>query len=87
VHTGCLVAFQDTVRYGVERVGSFNAQTVMTGLLGGNGFNLVTLEGDGAVIVQSMTVQSLAYALEKHAHRGDDRKGVGGLGSLFGGMD
>jgi uncharacterized protein (AIM24 family) len=85
VHTGCLVAFEDTLHYGVERVGALNAQTIVTGLLGGNGFNLATLEGDGTVILQSMTMDSLAHAIVKHAHLGHDEKASNPLGSLFGG--
>ena len=87
VHTGCLVAFEDSVRYGVERVGALNAQTVMTGLLGGNGFNLATLEGDGTVLLQSMTIESLAHAIVKNAHLGHDEKASNPIGSLFGGRD
>jgi uncharacterized protein (AIM24 family) len=87
VHTGCLVAFEDTVRYGVERVGALNAQTIMTGLLGGNGFALATLEGDGTVILQSMTIESLAHAIAKNAHLGHEEKASNPLGSLFGGRD
>jgi uncharacterized protein (AIM24 family) len=87
VHTGCLVAFEDTVRYGVERIGAVNAQTVMSGLLGGNGFNLATLEGDGLVILQSMTMESLAHAIVKNSHVGHDQKASNPLGSLLGGLD
>ena len=85
VHTGCLVAFEETLRYGVERVGALNAQTIVTGLLGGNGFNLATLEGDGNAILQSMTIDSLAHAITKHSHAGHDEKASNPLGSLFGG--
>lgn len=87
VHTGCLVAFEDTVQYGVERIGALNAQTVMSGLLGGNGFNQATLTGDGQVILQSMTIESLAHAIFKNAKRGDGDKGGGPLGNLLGGFD
>jgi uncharacterized protein (AIM24 family) len=87
VHTGCLVAFEDTVRYGVERIGALNAQTIMSGLLGGNGFSMATLEGDGQVILQSMTMESLAHAIVKNAHLGHDEKASNPLGSLFGGTD
>jgi uncharacterized protein (AIM24 family) len=86
VHTGCIVAFEDTVRYGVERIGGLNRQTVMSGLFGGNGFNMATLEGDGMVILQSMTMQSLAAAIVKNSHSGDE-KASNPLGSLFGGTD
>jgi uncharacterized protein (TIGR00266 family) len=86
VHTGCLVAFEDTVRYGVERIGTLNAATVMSGLLGGNGFNMATLEGDGTVILQSMTMESLAHAIAKNSHSGSD-KASSPIGGLFGGRD
>lgn len=85
VHTGCLVAFEDTVHYGVERIGALNAQTIMSGLLGGNGFNMATLEGDGLVVLQSMTMESLAHAIVKNSHAGHDEKASNPLGSLFGG--
>jgi uncharacterized protein (AIM24 family) len=87
VHTGCLVAFEDTVQYGVERIGALNAQTIMSGLFGGNGFSMATLEGDGQVILQSMTMESLAHAIVKNAHLGHDEKASNPLGSLFGGTD
>ena len=87
VHTGCLVAFEDTIHYGVERIGALNAQTIMSGLLGGNGFNMATLEGDGLVVLQSMTMESLAHAIVKNSHTGHDEKASNPLGSLFGGSD
>jgi uncharacterized protein (AIM24 family) len=87
VHTGCLVAFEDTVKYGVERIGALNTQTLMSGIFGGNGFNQATLEGDGTVILQSMTIESLAHAIAKNAHVGHDEKASNPLGSLFGGRD
>jgi uncharacterized protein (AIM24 family) len=87
VHTGCLVAFEDTVRYGVERIGPLNAKTLMSGVFGGNGFNMATLEGDGQVFLQSMTMESLAHAIVKNAHLGHDEKASNPIGSLFGGTD
>jgi uncharacterized protein (AIM24 family) len=87
VHTGCLVAFEDTVRYGVERIGALNRQTIMSGVFGGNGFSMATLEGDGLVLLQSMTMESLAHAIVKNAHLGHDEKASNPLGSLFGGTD
>ena len=85
VDTGCVVAFEDTVRYGVERVGQLNVQTAMTAMFGGEGLNLTTLEGDGQVILQSMTIEGLAKALAKNMAGHDDKRGpLGGLlsGSL-----
>jgi uncharacterized protein (TIGR00266 family) len=86
VDTGCVVAFEDTVKYGVERVGALNTQTAMTAIFGGEGLNLATLEGDGQVILQSMTIEGLAKALRKNMGIGDDKKGpLGGL--LSGSME
>jgi uncharacterized protein (AIM24 family) len=53
VHGGAVVAFADSVAFNVERVGTFNAQTAMTAVFGGQGLNLITLSGDGPVILQS----------------------------------
>lgn len=53
VHGGAVVAFADSVSFAVERVGALNAQTAMTAVFGGQGLNLVTLTGDGPVILQS----------------------------------
>jgi uncharacterized protein (AIM24 family) len=57
----------------------------MTAVFGGEGLSLATLEGDGQVILQSMTIEGLAKAILKNAGFGDDKKGpLGGLlsGSL-----
>lgn len=80
-HSGCVVAFQDCLTFGVERVGGISTQTAMTGLFGGEGINLVTLEGDGLVLLQSVTIEALAHALQRHmAAPGEERKGgIGGL--------
>jgi uncharacterized protein (AIM24 family) len=53
VHGGAVVAFADSVDFNVERVGALNTQTIMTAAFGGSGLNLITLSGDGPVILQS----------------------------------
>ena len=53
VHGGALVAFSHTVNFNVERVGALNAQTAMTAVFGGSGLNLISLTGDGTVLLQS----------------------------------
>jgi uncharacterized protein (AIM24 family) len=53
VHGGALVAFSDAVTFGVERIGALNAQTIMSAAFGGQGFNLISLTGDGPVLLQS----------------------------------
>ena len=57
----------------------------MTAMFGGEGLSLATLEGDGQVIIQSMTYDGLANALAKRIG-GDDRRGLTG-GLLGGGND
>lgn len=84
VHTGCLVGFQDTVRYSVEYIGGLSGQTAMTAVFGGEGINLATLEGDGTVILQSMNLHGLAMTLEKLVGDPSDDKGHAGIGGLLG---
>jgi uncharacterized protein (AIM24 family) len=85
VDTGCVVGFEDSVKYAIERVGGLSAQTAMTAVFGGEGLSLATLEGDGQVIIQSMTYDGLANAIAKRIG-GDDRRGLTG-GLLGGGND
>lgn len=84
VHTGCLVGFQDTVRYSVEYIGGLSAQTAMTAVFGGEGINLATLEGDGAVLLQSVNLHGLAGTLEKLIGGADEDKGRAGIGGFLG---
>jgi uncharacterized protein (AIM24 family) len=84
VDTGCIVAWDQNIRYGVERVGSLNRQGVMNAMFGGEGFSLATVEGNGRVILQSVTIDGLAKALEKNAGAGDKKTGAG-LGGIFSG--
>jgi uncharacterized protein (AIM24 family) len=84
VDTGCIVAWDQNIRYGVERVGSLNRQGVMNALFGGEGMSLATVEGNGRVILQSVTIDGLAKALEKNAGAGDKKTGAG-LGGIFSG--
>ncbi len=84
VDTGCVVAWDDAIRYGVTRVGKLNRQGVAAAMFGGEGMTLATLEGNGRVILQSMTIDGLAKALAKNAGAGDRKTGMG-LGGLFSG--
>lgn len=83
VHTGGVVAFQDTVRYGVEYIGGLSAKTAMTAALGGQGINLVTLEGDGTVLLQSVNLHGLAETMEKLIGDAGEEKGRSGIPGLF----
>ncbi len=81
VHTGCIVAFEDSLAYGVERIGGIGAQTAMTAAFGVEGMNLATLEGDGTALIQSMSLEALARSLHPYlAGGGEEKKGpLGGL--------
>lgn len=87
VDTGCVVAFQEDIRYGVERIGALNAQTMVSAAMGGEGLNLATLEGEGEVILQSMTYEGMGKALRSHVLHGNEQQQTGGgaLSSLLGG--
>ncbi len=81
-HAGCVVAFEDSLTFGVERVAGTPGQLVMTGVFGGEGINLVTLEGDGTVFLQSVTIEALAHSLQDFMEApGEERKG--GLGGML----
>jgi uncharacterized protein (AIM24 family) len=84
VDTGCIVAWDDRISYGVERVGSLNRQGIMGAVFGGEGLTLATLRGNGRVILQSVTIDAFAQALAKNTGRRDET-GVAGLGGLFSG--
>jgi uncharacterized protein (AIM24 family) len=84
VDTGCVVAFESSVRYGVERVGRLDAGGLVTAMFGGEGLNLATLEGNGRVILQSMTIDALAKALAKNTGPGEKKTGTG-MGGIFSG--
>ena len=58
VDTGCVVGWDDTVDYDIERV-----KGIKTMFFGGEGLFLTTLTGPGKVLIQSMTLHNLASAL------------------------
>jgi uncharacterized protein (AIM24 family) len=84
VDTGCVVAFEEGIQYGVQRIGGLNRQGLMNAVFGGEGLSLATLEGNGRVILQSLTIESLANALKK-AQGGDKQGPTGGLFSTHAG--
>lgn len=55
VDTGCLVAFENTVDYNIERAGNLKSM-----LFGGEGLFLATLQGTGRVWLQSLPFSRLA---------------------------
>jgi uncharacterized protein (AIM24 family) len=84
VDTGCIVAFEEGIQYGVQRIGGLNRQGLMNAVFGGEGLSLATLEGNGRVILQSLTIEGLANALKK-AQGGDKQGPTGGLFSTHAG--
>jgi uncharacterized protein (TIGR00266 family) len=55
VDTGCVVAFEPTIEYSIERAGNLKSM-----ILGGEGIFLTTLQGSGRVWLQSMQYATLA---------------------------
>lgn len=49
VDTGCIVAFEESVKYDIKRI-----KSIKTALFGGEGLFLSTLTGPGKIILQSM---------------------------------
>lgn len=55
IDTGCIVAFEPSLRYDVQRAGNIRSM-----MFGGEGLFLATLEGSGRIWLQSMPVSRLA---------------------------
>jgi len=80
VQTGHLVAFEPTVNYDIQMVGS-----IRTAIFGGEGLFLTTLTGPGRVILQSMTLERLRHELAPAEHRGAGQETSNPLGALASG--
>lgn len=85
VDTGCLVAFDSTLEYTIERAGSMRSM-----LFGGEGLFLAKLRGTGTVYLQSLPFSRLAHRVLRYAPQaGGHKKGegsiLGGLGNLLDG--
>ena len=90
IDTGCIVAFEEGINYGIVRTGGLNMQGLMTMAFGHEGLTLATLSGSGRVILQSMTIEGLATALRKNLLKGggdNGRTGISSITGLFGGND
>lgn len=85
VDTGCLVAFQEQVRYEIQMI-----KGVKNWFFGGEGMFFVTLTGPGSVWLQSLPFSRLAGRIYKAAPQTGGRgRGegsiLGGLGNLLDG--
>lgn len=80
VQTGHLVAFEPSVTYDIQMVGS-----IRTAIFGHEGLFLATLTGPGRVILQSMTLERLRHELAPAEHRGAGQEERNPLGALVSG--
>jgi len=78
IDTGSIVAFDESVNYDIQFVGS-----IKTAIFGGEGLFLATLTGPGRVIVQSMTLQKMRRELAPYRTGGGERHGLGAITSIF----
>jgi len=85
VDTGCLVAFQPSVDYDIERAGNLKSM-----VFGGEGLFMATLRGTGKVWLQSLPFSRMADRIlaSAPAHGGSDKgegSVLGGIGRMIGG--
>ncbi|MFT5467352.1 MAG: hypothetical protein ACI8UO_002456 [Verrucomicrobiales bacterium] len=85
VDTGCLVAFEASVEYDIERSGGLKSM-----FFGGEGLFLATMRGHGSVWLQSLPFSRLADRIYRAAPQTSGRrKGegsvLGGIGDFFDG--
>ena len=85
VDTGCAVAWDDGITYSVERIGKMDAQGLKTAFFGGESFSLATFEGNGQVILQSVSMVALARTLMHAAGQSSTEGTAGSLKGILGG--
>ena len=80
IDTGCVVAFEQTLSYDIQRAGSLKSM-----IFGGEGIFLATMRGTGKVWIQSMPISKLIRAVGPHGGNSSKEGGsvLGGLGGLL----
>ena len=82
VDTSCLVAFDPSIDYDIERAGGLKSM-----VFGGEGLFLATLQGHGTVWLQSLPFSRLAGRMVAASGYGGEQKGegsiLGGISRLF----
>ncbi len=80
VDTGCIVAFEPTIDYAIERAGKLKSQ-----IFGGEGLFLATLQGTGRVWLQSLPFSRLADRIAPLGGGSSQDEGsvIGGLSNIF----
>lgn len=79
VEAGCLVAFDESIRYDIEFVGG-----IKTAIFGGEGLFLASLTGPGRVVLQSMTLQKMRREFAPARRGGDEHNARNALSGVFG---
>ena len=79
VDTGCVVAFEPTISFDIQRAGGLRSM-----VFGGEGLFLATLQGTGRVWLQSLPINKLIQALMPGGANASRESG-GILGNLFDG--
>ena len=77
IDTGCVVAFESTIDFDVQRAGGLKSM-----LFGGEGLFLATLKGTGKVWLQSMPIRKLVQALAPYGSN-SKKEGSSILGDLL----
>jgi len=80
VDTGCIVAFENTINYDIQRAGNLKSM-----VFGGEGLFLATLQGTGKVWLQSIPISKLISALSITGGNTHKEGGsmLGGIASIF----
>lgn len=80
IDTGCVVAFEQTLSYDIQRAGSLKSM-----IFGGEGIFLATMRGTGKVWIQSMPISKLIRAVSPYGGNSSKEGGsvLGGLGGLL----
>ena len=80
VDTGCVVAFEPSVNFSVQRSGNLKSM-----LFGGEGIFLSTLQGTGRVWIQSMPISKLVNRLSIYGPQATKESGsvLGSLGRMI----
>lgn len=81
VDTGSVVGWDTSVTYDIERV-----KGIKTMFFGGEGLFLTTLRGPGKVIIQSLDLGRLAYALQPFLPQQRSGQSGAGIGQIIGGL-
>lgn len=82
LETGAVVAFDTSVDYDIQFVGS-----IKRAIFGGEGLFLTTLRGPGRAVIQSMTLARMRRELAPFRGGGDTRNPIESITNIFGSDD